>query len=229
MSLEFTSNVYEIPAEDPSAVRENIESMIQYTELGTLKEYDGGDLGFFISRTLQHLRVHLQRLHGHEEAGIDLLAWIARNLLEVKLIAGYALLSEENLQKTLLKDVIDLRNLDEIWFKEGRNYNEQEAADFKQSLEDVEEFIEEEDLDPGEGWLTIPQMAKATGEEYLQDLSKWLSKYVHPTPVLLFGKESFMKGEDARKAVLKAAQHCAARLLEDIPGDAERIRSQRAT
>lgn len=228
MSLDFTSNVYEIPAEDPSAVRDNIESMIRYTELGLRKEYDG-DLGFFISRTLQHLRVQLQRLRDHEQEGIDLLAWIARNLLELRLIAGYALLSEENLQKTLLKDVIDLRNLDKIWFKEGGDYNQQEAADFKQSLEDIEEFIEEEDLDPGAGWLTIPQMAKETGEEYLQDLSNWLSKYVHPTPVLLFGKESFMKGEDARKAVLKAAQHCAARLLEDIPGDANRIRSQRST
>ena len=92
----------------------------------------------------------------------------------------------------------------------------------------MQAFAEEWDLDVPKRF-NQHQLAKETDSlREFHVIYKTLSKYAHPTPMLLFGRESFLRGDNSRRALLLAAQMSAAWLLDDLPGLVEKLRIERS-
>ncbi len=225
--MNLLTEIEEIPT-DSEGIRANVQAMIRYTELGLDQPYEG-DLQAVVAGVLRYAKLQLQRLLVHERADVDVVAWIARNLLELRLLSRYSLSSVDNLQRTVLKEIVDYRSLRRLLSKVEGHESEPDFADFTESVESMETWLKMEELDPGDHHFTISGLAKKTDQQQERDIAIWLSKYVHPTPLLLFGNRSFMFGDEARRGAVAAAQLYAALLLDEMPTMANELHKQRAT
>lgn len=225
MALRFATEMKQVPYEPEERIRDNVDAMVEYTSWALRQDLGDGDLRFFATRVLEHTRLLLTRLNNNLSEEIDLLAWIGRNLFELLLLSRYALSTPENLQKIILLKIVDYQELDRAWF-DGKSAEptDEAAVTFKKSIENLQALIDTEGLNPGKR-PNLKELAEQTGSLKLYfPVFRTLSKYVHPTPVFLFGKRNFVHGDEARAGVIKVTQHCAALLLNEMPSDIERMK-----
>lgn len=216
-----------IPTEKEAVVR-NLDGLIGYAELQLRQDRPEGDERAYTVAALRYLVQVLRRLQRLQDEDVDFLAWTARCLLELLLLTRYALASPENLLTVMLWRIAEYQDVRRALFDgEPADPADGAAVDFLLSVEGMEAWAEREGL-------TVPkrlnqfQLAKATDsldEFYL--CYKPLSKYAHPTPLLLFGNDGFVRGPDSRRVQLVTAQLFAARLLDELPGLAQGARVQR--
>ncbi|MEO1077462.1 MAG: DUF5677 domain-containing protein [Bacteroidota bacterium] len=229
MAKTFATDAGSIPFESEEEISGNIAKMIAYIDLGLRQDLGDGDLKRFSTTVLIYLRKQLARLDRLQSEDTDLLAWIARSIFEIRLLSLYALSSPERLQEVLLRPIGEYKELRRSWTSDLPEEDHDKAIlDFKESVERMESLALEWDLD-------VPvrfnqhRLAKETNclEEYYR-FYKPLSKYVHPTPLFLFARDSFVRGEDARNGLILAAQLFAAWLLDDFPSLVEDLRIERS-
>jgi hypothetical protein len=168
----------------------------------------------YIGKQLKRLLVNLD-----EEP--DFIAWISRNLMELFFTLRYMYSSRERYNEVITEQLKDLKELEELFCPGGTpNPDVPDEvktfhAEMKALWDDVEEYGVKRDE------LERPYTVKhhAEGGDVLREYNQaWRihSKYVHPTSYLLFGKTSFVFGEDVRRYFWVVAKYFAARNLRDL-------------
>ena len=228
VALSFPTEASEIPTEPVEAVKANIREMIAYAELGLEQDLGDGDLKRFAFEALTYARNQLQRLARSLDEDVDLIAWIGRCLYELLLLTRWALKSPDNLLSVMVRRVGDMSELDRAWFDgDPGDRSDPDVADFKDSVQAMEAFVEEEGLTVPRR-LNYREMAEETESEEYFGIYKTLSKYSHPTSVFLFARDSFIRGDKSRRAMYLAAQLSAAWFLEEMPGLVKQMKAVRA-
>lgn len=228
MPAPFPIDVHEIPT-TPEATVENLQAMRAFaTEvLGT--DLGDGDVRFACNGILTHTVRQLDLLARvlHDES--ELVAWATRNLFELLIWSRYALASRQRVLDFMLLWVKDYNDLDHSWFgKDGFEPQGNVEEAFRTSVAAMRGVLSEKGQAIPKG--RPPSMETMAADVGAQDLYRaayrLLSKYVHPTPLLILSRDKpFMHGPEARETIRVFAQHCAALLLSELP---ERIASLRA-
>jgi hypothetical protein len=228
MALRFATEIEQVPYAPEERIRDNVDAMVEYIGRELRQDLGDGDLRLFATRVLEHTRLLLTRFNNNLSEEIDLLAWIGRNLFELLLLSRFALSTPENLQRIILLEIVDYQELDRAWFDgEAAEPTDEDAVAFKKSVENLQAWIDKEGLNPGKR-PNLKELAEETDSlEFYFPVFRTLSKYVHPTPVFLFGNRNFVHGDKARAGVIVTAQYCAALLLYEMPSDIERMKRAR--
>ena len=189
MALPFPVEPEDIPTESAESIQENVAAMISYINLGLGQDLGDGDLRTFAEKTLLYARKQLVRFSSSLDEDVDLLAWVGRCLFEMLLLARYALQSQDNLRDVMVRQISEMAELDRAWFDgDPGDRSDPDVASFKESVEAMQAFAEEWDLDVPKRF-NQHQLAKETDSlREFHVIYKTLSKYAHPTPMLLFGR-----------------------------------------
>lgn len=128
---------------------------------------------------------------------IDALAWAARSLLELEIIAEYTN-TPENAQQFMqdaLRDILELNTGYERDFV---------GTDYALSLDNAKGFL----TGTRKGPIYISSIADKIGKkDYLQERTRWLSKFVHPTPLSLLFVSSRSDKRMSRLFVAEGKAH----------------------
>lgn len=167
------------------------------------------------------IRKQIERLQLHLDDEADIIAWISRNLMELLFMLRYMYSSRERYDEVIKEQLKDLKEIENIISPNGA-HSENVPEKVKAFHADMEKLweamrgygVERDDL---KGPQNARHYAKGAGLENDYKLSwKIHSKYVHPTSYVLFGKKSFVYGDDIRLFFWALAQYYAARNLRDL-------------
>ena len=130
-------------------------------------------------------------------SSIDALAWAARSLLELEIIAEYTN-KPENAQQFMQDALRDILELNTGYDREFL------GTDYALSLDKAKTFL----TGNRKGPLYISSIAEKIGKkEYLQERARWLSKFVHPTPLSLLFVSSRSDGRMRRLFANEGKDH----------------------
>lgn len=177
-----------------------------------------------------YIRKQVKRLRIHLDDEPDIIAWISRNLMELFFTLRYMYSSCERYDEVIKEQLKDLKEIEDVIYPS--NSPSQNApdevksfhSDMKALWETLEKYGVERD------YLKRPNTVKrfANSADLLQEYDRgWRihSKYLHPTSYLLFGRKSFVYGEDARLFFWVMAQYYAGWNLRDLHGIIEAARA----
>ena len=159
--------------------------------------------------------MELRRLRDWYKQGApnEFIAWAARNVYELKLLLDYILESEQNVQSLINQPLKDHKEI-----LEGMVglYNQTETEELKASIKEFETLLgalpEAEDV-PKNAYT----LAKISGAiEYHNTFYKMFSKYVHPSPWLLFGPEEVINSDNIKRGLVYTAQNNAFFILKTV-------------
>jgi len=214
-------NLSEIPTKRED-IAENLEQLRQHAEyLGSRDDVSDPRASGILQTAPAYIQKQVERLQRHLDGEADLIAWISRSLMELLFVLRYMYNSPDRYDEVIQEQLKDLRDIEEIIYS-GEESSEEDPEDIKFFRKDMKKLwerieafgIKRDDLN---GPTRAYQYAKDTQleDEYRQHW-KIHSKYIHPTPYLLFGRRSFVYGDGAGLYFWVLAQYYAARNLRDI-------------
>ncbi len=217
MSLKFETDIAKVPTETKS-ILENTNQLLRYSQLGLRQDLGEGDLKIFSSKILEYLIEQLNHfLKVHEDSSISELSLTGRNIVEIYAWINFALHSKDNLEKYFLLEVLDYQELGKMWFTGiDRNDLDEDLKGFSDSITKMNEWVQSNGYEVGKR-PNVFELIRDYGDSKAYKMFKTLSKFVHPTPLLLFGKHNFVHGEATRNGVKIIIQYVSAIILQELP------------
>jgi len=167
------------------------------------------------------IRNQIERLQLHVGDDVDLIAWVARNLLELFFTLRYMYSSQERYDEVIGEQLKDLKEIEDLLYLSGSREHDapRDVKAFHLEMQKLWKGIEKFGVNRDE--LRRPNTVKhyAEGANLMHEYNLFWhihSKYVHPSSYLLFGRNTVVYGDDPRRFFLATAQYYAARNLRDL-------------
>jgi len=219
---ELKVDIEQIPVDTREAIA-NIDIMIRHARYLEQRKDDvleqrAKDI---LETAPPYIYKQLQRLRDNLNDEADLIAWISRSMMELFFILRYMYSSSDKYDEVIKQQLNDLKEIEDIILYQG--------IPIRIDLEKVNVFR----ASMKKLWATVkrwgilrenvkrPKKARQYAKganlmELYQRHWKIHSKYVHPTPYLIFGKPEFVYGENVNKYFLTLVQYFAALNLRDL-------------
>lgn len=167
------------------------------------------------------IRKQTERLLIHIDDEADIIAWLSRGLMELFFTLRYMYSSRDRYDEVIKEQLKDLKEIEDVIYPNGSPSpnDPDKIIDFHSEMKRLWEAMEHYGVDRDN--LRRPNAVRqyAEGANLLHEYSRsWRihSKYVHPTSYLLFGKRSFVFGDDAKLFFWIMAQYYLAWNLRDL-------------
>lgn len=210
---------------DANLIPTKNEDILKY--IGVLNEYINfitssklnwnEDVRKLILNSFSYISQKLELLKNNLYNNIDLIAWISRSLLEMYFILQYCFLSEDNLKDILLYPINELSSIDKAIYEKGKPEKlSAEDEMFRDNLKVVLEKIESAGLKFNKKLTISREIAEKSGLlDYYEVYFQLHSKYVHPTPYLLFGEKKFVYSPEAKNMFRSLSLYFATKIIND--------------
>jgi hypothetical protein len=218
---ELITDIEKTPV-DSEGVANNIGRLLKHAKyLEGRKDVDDPFAKGLLDTAPSFIRKQIERLELHLGDDVDIIAWIARNLMELFFTLRYMYSSQERYDEVIGEQLKDLKEIEDLLFPGGSP--EQDApggvkafhSDMQKLWEGIEKYgVKRDDLRRPNTVKHYAEGAKLMHEYIL--FWRIHSKYVHPTSYLLFGRKNVVCGDDPRRFFLSTAQYYAARNLSDL-------------
>lgn len=145
----------------------------------------------------------------------DMIAWVARNLLELNLLLRYALASEDNLKRLMADYIVDTMQIDKGFM--GLNNDPAHQEPYQQRIKYHQDYAVQNGLALEKMAVKPSDIAKGIGMKAEYDaFFKINSKYVHPTSWRLIGSPTATATLDVKNVFLAQAQLYALDILNRV-------------
>lgn len=201
----------------PDEIKAHLEAIHeQMKQVGAAIRTTGkNDYTLVLHNTTAMAAKQVYRLSTWLNAEHDMIAWAARNLLELDLLLRYALSSDENLKRLLADFFLDAIEINKGFMGLGENHPQNAL---------YQQAIEAHYQEAARGGLTLEKTPVRTHElAKLFDLEaeyrafhKVNSKYVHPTSWRLIGPTEMTNTIDIKNVFLAQAQLYALHILSVV-------------
>jgi hypothetical protein len=167
------------------------------------------------------IRKQIERLQLHIDDEADIIAWIARSLMELFFMLRYMYKSAERYDEVIKEQLKDLKQIEDIIIGlGGASHGQQEdTALFHRDMKRLWEAMSGYGIERDELKAPSPARYYAGGAGLMADYNRlWKihSKYVHPSSYILFGRRNFVYADEVKKFFWVFAQYYAARNLRDL-------------
>lgn len=175
------------------------------------------DLKKVIQKSYTYILKKLLILKNNIEGDIDLIAWLSRSFLELYFLLRYAFKSEKNIKELINFPIYELTDIDKAIFEKGKpDTLKEENKIFRKNLSIVIEKMKNDGTEFNRDLSISRKIAEESGLlNYYEVYFKLHSKYVHPTPYLLFGEEKFVYSNDALIMFRSLALHFVSVTIND--------------
>ncbi len=218
---DLITNIERIPY-DRNGFGENLRELLRHAEfLRGISDVKDDLAAGILEVAPAYIGKQLKRLLANLDEEPDFIAWISRNLMELFFTLRYMYSSREQYNEVITEQLKDLKELEELLYP-GETPNSvvpDEVKTFHVEMKALWDGVEEYGVKRDELKRPYPVKHYAEGGDVLREYNQaWRihSKYLHPTSYLLFGKTSFVFGEDVRRYFWVVVQYFAARNLRDL-------------
>jgi hypothetical protein len=219
--VELITDIQKIPS-DHDGVTKNLGLLLRHAKyLEDLQDVKDPLARGLLDTAPCFIHKQIERLELHLDDAADIIAWVSRNLMELFLTLRYMYSSEQRYDEVIAEQLKDLKEIEEILYPSGSP--EKDAPEgvkaFHSDMQELWEGMKNYGVRRDD--LKRPNSIKryAEGANLMHEYNLFWrihSKYVHPTSYLLFGRKSFVYGDDSRRFFLTTAQYFAARNLRDL-------------
>lgn len=220
-SSSIVHQIDQIPRHKDDALKNVAQLIVCLDYLATCKT-GLSESDFLLDSTVPWVKRQLQLFECNTDGGPDLMAWIARNLMEAFFLFRYMYASKENYKEVVLEQFVDIREIEDALLPpfDGQD----ETAHYRAKWEALKSY----GVDRAS--KKRPKVARTYAEVagLLDDYDlgwRITSKYVHPSSYLLFGDPRIVYHEDVNTTLLVLVQYYAARNIRDLLMMVEKIKS----
>jgi len=175
------------------------------------------DLKKTILESFSYLLNKLSFFKNNIDGDIDLIAWFSRSFLELYFLLRYAFKSDTNVRELLDYPINELTDIDKAIYEKGKPEKMSEEDElFRKNLHTVLEKVKSAGIIFNKELSISKKIAEESGLlNYYEVYYKLHSKYVHPTPYLLFGEKKFVYSSDALIMFRSLALHFVSVIIKD--------------
>lgn len=175
------------------------------------------DLKKTILESFSYLSNKLSFFKNNIDGDIDLIAWLSRSFLELYFILRYAFKSDTNVRELLDYQIYELTDIDKAIYEKGKPEKISEEDElFRKNLNIVLVKMKSAGITFNKELSISKKIAEESGLlSYYEVYYKLHSKYVHPTPYLLFGEKRFVHSNEALIMFRSLALHFVTVIIKD--------------